>query len=127
MKDILEYIMLDGKDPGDKKMFEDDAKSIDIDNMLDTGKRVCSDACFNILFEEPHEDMIVVIKLRIQLKRVDFSIHFGDAFYQKNIGKYMDAAAIMARLVRGLTKALDAVCWRSTAGGCGGCEGGHND
>lgn len=125
MKDILEYIMLDGKNTDDRKIFENE-DSINIDNMLATGKRVSSDACFNILFEEPHEDMIVVIKLRRQLKRVDFSIHFRDAFYQKHIGKYMDGVTIMARLVRGLTKALDAVCWKSTAGGCGGCDGGHH-
>lgn len=122
MREMLQYTMLNGQDANNKKLFED-ASSINIDKMLSTGRRVCNEACFNILFEEPHEDMIATIKLRHQLKRVDFSIHFRDAFYQKHIGKYMDGDIILAKVIRGMTKALDAVCWKSMAGGC---EGGHN-
>ena len=119
MKEMLNYVMLGDKD-GEKGLF-DDTDSINLGQMLGTGNQVCNDAVFSVLFEEPHEDMVVAIKLRHTQKRVDFSVHFREAFYQKHIGKYMDGAQTLKKVVRALTKALDNVCWKTVSGhGCGG-------
>lgn len=124
MEEIFNYIMLDAKDPKDNELF-DETSSIDVDNLLGTGKKACSDACFSILFEEPNEDMISAIKIRRQTKRVDFAIYFRDAFYKKHIGKYMDGVKILNKVADAMMKAMDSVCWRAAAGhGCGGgCHG----
>jgi hypothetical protein len=121
MKEILTYVVLDGKKEDEEEMFD---KDIDLDNIISKAKEVSNYVIFKNFFEEPHEDMIVSLKYKKDDKRVEVDIYLRDAFYQKNIGKYMDADEILMKLMIDLETDLDAVCWKSAAGGCGGgCHG----
>lgn len=124
MKEILKYIMLDASNPDDKKVFEGKYLYIEyLEHMLVKAKEICINVCFDLFFEEPNEDIITAIKIVAEgTKKIEFYVHLRDAYYQKHIGKYMDAEEELRKLVAFLSAQLDSVCWREVAGGCDGCD-----
>lgn len=122
MKEILAYNLLNGqKDWKDKRLFDDET-SIDIDGMFDKARYITKAVIFDILFEDPYEDLVTSISLKTNDTRVEFVVIFRDAFYEKNIGKYVDGETTLRKLKDTLEKEFSEVCWRKIARG-GKCDG----
>lgn len=122
MKEILTHYLLNGhKDWKDKRLFDDEA-SIDIDSMFDKARSVTKAVIFDILFEDPYEDLVTSISLKVNDTRVEFAVIFRDAFYEKNIGKYVDGETTLKKLKDTLEKEFSEICWRKIARG-GKCDG----
>jgi hypothetical protein len=124
MKEILSYVMLDGKKEKEEKFFEGDI-SIDLENMTHIARCVANDTIFSVYYEEPEDALTIKSGFHNAEKKIDCDIFLTDDFYHKHIGKYMDADDLMLKLMMELEKNLDGVCWKTAAGhGCGGgCHG----
>jgi len=122
MKEILVYYLLNGpKDWKDKRMFDSES-SIDIDSMFKKARSITKAVIFDLLFEDPYEDLVTSISLKTDDTRVEFVVIFRDAFYDKHIGKYVDGETTLNKLKDTLEKELIEVCWRKVAKG-GKCDG----
>jgi len=122
--EVFKYTMLDAsKSDEEQNMFEEPKKRIDLDALHTEGQNTAADGIFSTFFEEPGDgEMTTGISILFQSKQISFQVLLQDTFYNKLIGKYLNKKELHEKLIKGLQKAFDGVCWKGVAKK-GGCDG----